>query len=97
MEKGFVLFSEKSGIYLGGFLGLGFWTFLDPAGQDCAVTFKTEKEALAHAREAAPEEEVRTVEVDIDKDKHFASIKSCVRADLPMWNPNGVGFAEDLG
>lgn len=43
-----VITSPEWGIYLGNFMGLGFWSMLDTAGQDCAVTFQNEEAARAH-------------------------------------------------
>ena len=34
-----VITHDEMGIYLGSALGFGFWSLLDAAGQDCAVTF----------------------------------------------------------
>ena len=34
----FVLYHPEDGVYLGGFMGLGFWSNLDPVGQPEAVT-----------------------------------------------------------
>lgn len=36
------------GIYLGNAMGLGFWSHLDPCGQDAAVAFPDEDAAQAH-------------------------------------------------
>lgn len=36
------------GIYVGHALGFGFWSLLDTAGQDCAVTFPDEAAARDH-------------------------------------------------
>lgn len=43
-----VITHTEMGVYLGGFLGLGFWTLIDPAGQPSAVTFDDEAQARAH-------------------------------------------------
>lgn len=37
----YVLVSQSLGVYLGSFLGLAFWTLLDPVGQTEAVAFET--------------------------------------------------------
>jgi len=36
------------GIYVGHALGFGFWSLLDTAGQDCAVTFPDTASAIEH-------------------------------------------------
>lgn len=36
------------GLYVGHALGFGFWSLLDTAGQDCAVTFPDKQAAIDH-------------------------------------------------
>ncbi len=43
-----VITHPEMGIYLGSFIGLGFWTMLDPAGQPSSTTFADEAEARWH-------------------------------------------------
>jgi hypothetical protein len=43
-----VLVHPEFGVYLGNCMGLGFWTLLDTAGQDQAITFNSETEARSH-------------------------------------------------
>lgn len=38
------------GIYVGHALGFGFWSLLDTAGQEDAVTFPTEQDARDHIK-----------------------------------------------
>jgi hypothetical protein len=45
-----VLTHPDMGVYLGNCLGLGFWTLLDTAGQQEAVTFPDIDTARAHIR-----------------------------------------------
>lgn len=45
----YVLYHDEMGIYLGSCMGLGFWTKLDPVGQNEAVTFESSEQALKHA------------------------------------------------
>ena len=47
MEK-YILVHKEDGVYIGNALGLGFWSRLDNAGQDSAVTFDTAEEAMEH-------------------------------------------------
>ena len=83
--KRYVIFHEKFGIYLGELFGLGFWSYLDPAGQNSAVTFPSEKEAQAHADSwETPQEGCRFVEVEIAH-KRYATIAECAAADLPWF------------
>lgn len=46
--KRYVITDAEWGVYLGCYLGLGFWSLLDTAGQDCACTFETEEQASSH-------------------------------------------------
>lgn len=83
-----VLYTEEDGVYLGGFLGLGFWSKVDSAGQAAAVTFPTMEAAEAHIAtwECGRPEGVRFVPVVPDCGE-AASIASCVAAGLPGWEP----------
>lgn len=96
-----VLYSETDGVYLGCFGPLGFWSKLDPMGQDGALTFDNEVKARAHMERwdalstcirtsgdvSMPSpDDLRMVPVIADCGK-FASIASCVDAGLPAWNP----------
>jgi len=49
MHRRFVITHPETGIYLGNFLGLAFWSMLDCAGQDMAATFETATQARHHA------------------------------------------------
>lgn len=63
-----LIVSDELGVYLGGFWGLGFWSKLDKAGQDEAVTFVSEFDALDHMSEwETPVNDARVVEIDADE------------------------------
>lgn len=85
----YVLYSEELGVYLGHALGLGFWSKLDPAGQNCAVTFETESGAARYLTtwDHIPKEEIRTIPVKADIGT-YASITACKTAGIPGWDPN---------
>lgn len=74
------------GIYLGGFLGLGFWSKLDPVGQPGAVTFPDEQEAKAHMEtwDGGPPAGV-SFPVVVPDDGQYVSIAGCVAAGLEGW------------
>jgi hypothetical protein len=80
------------GIYLGACMGLGFWTKLDPAGQDAAVVFPTCEEAesfMATWDDGKPVGvTLHTITPDVDNGA-FASIDACVAAGLEGWDPAG--------
>lgn len=88
----FVLFHPTDGIFLGNCMGLGFWSLLDPVGQDEAVTFADRIEAIdAKAVSISPDEfcavEIRPVEV---ANPPYATLAECVAAGLPSWEPGRV-------
>jgi hypothetical protein len=86
LTKRWVIHSLELGIYLGGFLGMGFWSKLDPAGQTSAVTFETSRDARCHMAswESRPENlfvcEVECVDL-------HATIDELVSTGLPGWEP----------
>lgn len=83
----FVIFTDAEGVYIGSFMGLGFWSKLDPADQPSAPTFPTIEDAEQHmagwdgGRPAA----VSLVPVVPDEPGGYASIAACMRAGLPEW------------
>lgn len=84
---GYVLWSEPAGAFLGEFMGLGFWSKLERAGQDTAVTWPTPDEALqSEAARSAPGR-VIAVEVGPDGPNNRASIRACVAAGMEAWDP----------
>lgn len=44
----YVITHPDMGIYLGSWLGLGFWSMLDAAGQTHAVTFSNKDDAISY-------------------------------------------------
>jgi hypothetical protein len=82
----YVIYNEQDGIFLGAFLGLGFWSKLDSAGQDHAATFESAEDAQTFMSTWAdgPRADVLFVEVEPDNRTH-ASVAACVRAGLPGW------------
>lgn len=95
--KRLVIVHPEMGIYLGNFMGLGFWSKLDPVGQPSAITFATESEAKEHMEEALgvplPTFAYHEVEADeyVRHGLWFASITACVKAGLPGWS---TGFTD---
>lgn len=88
--KRYVLYSEDYGIYLGSMLGMGFWTNLDPVGQDEAITFENEKvanEFMQTWNSQAPN--VQIISINVNDNSIYATIEQCVSAGLPSWNPEG--------
>lgn len=91
MALRWVVAHPKLGVYLGGAFGFGFWSLLDPVGQDGAFAFRTKSEAegfltlLVEAREDA-----RPVPLEV-ADQAYATIAECVAAGLPGWDPADRG------
>lgn len=82
-----IITHPEQGVYLGNCMGLGFWSKLDPAGQDSAVLFADNQEAVEHIRswdsgnnpEAYKLLDVETLSLD------YASHAQCVRAGVEAW------------
>jgi hypothetical protein len=84
-----VLYHEEMGVYLGSCFGLGFWSKLDPVGQEAAVTFEDSVQATeAMKRWDSIPEDVRAVPVSNIDEYGYASIDACVKAGLPAWEPD---------
>lgn len=84
----YLIIHPQDGIYLGNCLGFGFFTKLDPVGQDAAVTFETQTDAEEHIlswNEPLPGCNV----VSINIDHMYATISECVAAGFEAWDPNG--------
>lgn len=83
-----VIYSESAGVFIGTCLGLAFFSEMDAAGQERAVTFADEAEARSFVAtwRNEPEPPWRCVQVETSKD-NYATIDDCVRAGLPRWKP----------
>lgn len=85
----FIVVSDEWGVYLGSCMGLGFWSAMDPVGQDAAITFASESEAdqfigrLFKTVDRVPP--TRILPVDVTGD--YASIEACVAAGASAWDP----------
>ncbi len=87
-----VIYTRSNGVYLGSAIGLGFWSKLDPAGQDAAITFPNIREAKRIVRNwetRPPGIQYKQVRADITGIDYtmYASIEACFRAGLPGWDP----------
>lgn len=92
MNKRCVLYSEEIGVYLGSCMGMGFWSKLDPAGQDSACCFDSSDEVkqfiqLCLEMDITVPKDARTVDV-LTEHPDYATIQECVAAGLPGWDPN---------
>lgn len=83
----YVIYSEEDGVYLGSFLGLGFWSKLGPNGQDAAVVFESIQDAQNYIRlwpEESRNKQFQFVPVEASLEV-WATIEDCVKAGLPAW------------
>ena len=94
MRTEYIIYHPTEGVYLGSCFGLGFWSNIDPVGQDSAVTFKTESNAreLVDNWAALPDFPKRLIgDMKIiavfNSQPGFATVAECVAAGLPAWNP----------
>ena len=84
----YVIYSEEMGVYLGNLMGLGFWSKLDPVGQDAAVTIDSEAACMDHVKSWDNPINGPWKAVPVTPDMGtFASIERCVEAGLPRWTP----------
>jgi hypothetical protein len=87
MKKNVVIYSEELGVFVGEAFGLGFWSKLDPVGQDSAPVFDDEDQAQdwVNFGKGWPKD-LRFVEVNPDLGfPKGASVAACVAAELPAW------------
>ena len=74
-----VITHPEMGVYLGSWIGLGFWSLLDPVGQQEAVTFPDETDASAHIASWDNENDPTAysfVVVDADRSASIAVLKA---------------------
>jgi len=89
MTTRFVIYSETNGVFLGDFLGMGFWSKLDPVGQDSAIAFDTSEQALELLRRQPELVDARVVPVETNgSDGRWVTNVECVTAGLPFWDPD---------
>lgn len=85
--KEIIVVSKSMGVYLGSFLGLGFWSKIDAAGQPSAVTFENETALREFTKgwETPLPNDISFLEVNIDEPPYWASMKECVKAGAEPW------------
>jgi hypothetical protein len=99
LRRGYVLSHTEMGVFLGECLGLGFWSKLDPVGQDSAATFEFVAEAhnliALHVERSTDlrSQDFAITEVAVDNGA-WASMSEVVRVGLPAWNPLGDDVAD---
>lgn len=78
-----VIVSKKNGVYLGSFLGLGFFTLIDCAGQAAACTFQNETDAREYISTWETQNNPDTyIYVSVSTGDIFATVEELQRAGL---------------
>jgi len=88
LHAGVVIVHPEMGIYLGGALGMGFFSKLDPVGQDCAATFEGLLEARRHIQSWDTNndpKDYKCVRV-FTKERNYATVAECMLAGLDYWD-----------
>lgn len=93
-ETGFVVYREADGAFVGHMMGMSFWSKIDPVGQSEAVAFPSEEIAKLTMKkhDNLNEGDYQLIPVQITNKKglaYYASIESCVKANIPAWHPDG--------
>jgi len=90
MTKRYVAEHPKYGYFLGEFLGLGFWSRLDPVDQTSAITFMDSEECLTCFQNSRAQpydyEQLTFLEVELAIDEVHATIEDIVTAGGRAWN-----------
>jgi len=88
----YVLFDEEWGVFLGEAFGLGFWSKLDPVGQDRAPAFESEvsiKEFIGGMVPKGRPKKWWAFPVEASgspEDGFYASMEACIKAGVPAWD-----------
>jgi hypothetical protein len=97
----FVIVHPEMGVYLGSAIGLGFWSKLDPVGQDSAVTFLDRGSAddhMANWDHGRPDGAVTWPVMIGGPGRTWASVAECTAAGLPAWDSgtHRIQFGEPM-
>lgn len=85
----YVISHPDMGIYLGNCFGLGFWSKLDPVGQESAITFPSQDAADSHMATWENEVPAGVTLVEVSEDSEgYASVQACIEAGLEGWDPS---------
>lgn len=88
----YVLYSPTIGVFLGEAMGLGFWSGLDCAGQEQAVTFPSPEDLFAYVGtwQRTDVADITAIELPIDRD--YATEEDCIKAGLTPWVKEDATF-----
>ena len=89
LHAGVVIVHPEWGIYLGSAMGLGFWSKMDPVGQESAATFDGLLEAKRQIQswdcnnDPAKYKCVRV----FTRERNWATVAECMLSGLDYWDP----------
>lgn len=83
--KRIIIVSKEYGIFIGEQFGFGFWSKIDPVGQDRACTFETKKEAVQFIVSIKEIQDAKAIEIEIEE-LPYATLADIAKADLPIWS-----------
>lgn len=86
MNSKVVICSDELGVYLGSFMGLGFWSKLDPAGQNFAVCFDDKGDAQSHVNswDEIPCSDIEFILVETSQEG-WATMDECNNSGIDKW------------
>jgi hypothetical protein len=86
MYHRYLLYQPEMGVYLGEFMGMGFWSLLDPVGQTMATVFNS-KEAISDyvGTWESPVSDLAIWEIDTAH-PNFATMAEIEALGLPGWS-----------
>jgi hypothetical protein len=88
MCRRYLLYRHDYGVYLGSFLGLGFWSKIDPVGQSEAPTFAKPRDITSYVStwDRVPDYYFAVpVEISNDNGEYYATLKEIETAGLERW------------
>ncbi len=90
MNKGYVIFNNEMGVFLGHCMGMGFWSALDAVGQDEAVAFLPD-EATQAITDITSNLDGTFELKEVDNLKyingtHYVSMEDCIKSGIPAWD-----------
>lgn len=82
----YVLYNDAAGIFLGDFLGFGYWSKWNTGGKTHAIVFPDEETAFVKFQKLDPQcAPTRCCTLLVECADTHATIEECVAAGLPAW------------
>ena len=90
MNKGYVIYHNEMGVFLGHCMGMGFWSALDAVGQEEAVAFLPNEATQAITDITSNLEGIfelkEVTNIQYKDGAHYASMEECMKAGIPAWD-----------